>query len=85
MSDPQPTDPTPTPRYEAILQQASEQARDRGHRHVGVEHLLMAVLLEGDSVAAQVLARRTEPGDLVADLEEVLGDAAYGARTPGSA
>jgi hypothetical protein len=28
---------------------AEEQARERGHRYVGVEHLMLAILVEGDS------------------------------------
>jgi ATP-dependent Clp protease ATP-binding subunit ClpA len=47
---------------------ATEQARNRSHRYVGVEHLMLAILIEGQSIPAQVLERRVALSDALADL-----------------
>jgi hypothetical protein len=38
------------------LDHAAEQARELGHNYVGTEHLLLALLADGDGLAAHVLA-----------------------------
>lgn len=71
-------EPVPTPRYEKIRRMATEQAQRRGHRYVGVEHLMLAILLEGESVPAKALMRRAPLSEFLADLEQVMSGAAYG-------
>lgn len=44
-----------TPRTKRILQLAAIEARDMGHNYIGTEHLLMAILRDGDSVGVRVL------------------------------
>lgn len=44
------------PRVERAMQYAKEEARTLGHDYIGTEHLLLALMREPDSVAAQVLA-----------------------------
>ena len=44
-----------TPKAERVFQTASEQADFMGHTYVGTEHILLALLLEEEGVAAQVL------------------------------
>lgn len=46
---------TITPRTSAVLVLAREIARRHGHGFVGTEHLLLALIEEGDGIAAQVL------------------------------
>lgn len=44
------------PRVERAMQYAKEEARTLGHDYIGTEHILLALLRDKDSVAAQVLA-----------------------------
>jgi ATP-dependent Clp protease ATP-binding subunit ClpA len=81
MADESTTDPVPTPRYETIIRMATEQARNRSHSYVGVEHLMLAILMEGRSVPAQVLERRVALSDALADLEQVMASTSYGPST----
>ena len=41
-----------TPRLEEILQRAAEIANDRGYNYLGVEHVALAILDDGNSVPA---------------------------------
>jgi len=51
-----PTAPLPfTPQAKRVLELASEEARALGHPYIGTEHILLGLLSEHDSVAAQVL------------------------------
>ncbi|HEO71798.1 MAG TPA: hypothetical protein ENN80_11100, partial [Candidatus Hydrogenedentes bacterium] len=45
------------PRAEWVVQYAREEAKALGHDYIGTEHILLALLRDKDSVAAQVLAR----------------------------
>jgi ATP-dependent Clp protease ATP-binding subunit ClpC len=44
-----------TPRAKKAIEYAIDEARQLGHNYVGTEHLLLGLLREDDSVAAQVL------------------------------
>ncbi|MCX7722980.1 MAG: ATP-dependent Clp protease ATP-binding subunit [Verrucomicrobiae bacterium] len=44
-----------TPRAEKVLALAQKEARELRHTYVGTEHILLALLREGGSVAAQIL------------------------------
>ncbi|MCQ1530975.1 ATP-dependent Clp protease ATP-binding subunit [Lutispora saccharofermentans] len=44
-----------TPRTKNILESSLSEARALGHNYVGTEHLLLALLREGEGVAAQIL------------------------------
>ena len=53
---PAPSGPLPfTPQAKRVLELASEEARGLGHPYIGTEHILLGLLSEQDSVAAQVL------------------------------
>ncbi len=43
------------PRLRKVLSLAAEEARRLGHDHVGTEHLLLAIIREGEGVAAKIL------------------------------
>ena len=45
-----------TPRATKVLELALQEAVQLGHSYIGTEHLLLALLAEGEGVAAQVLA-----------------------------
>ncbi|MGE5677863.1 MAG: ATP-dependent Clp protease ATP-binding subunit [Pseudomonadota bacterium] len=44
-----------TPRTKTVLELSIEEARNMGHSYVGTEHLLLALLHEGEGVAASLL------------------------------
>jgi len=54
-----------TPRAKKVLELSIDEARLHNHNYVGTEHLLLALIREGEGVAARVLA------DLGADHEAV--------------
>ena len=45
-----------TPRSKRILEIAAMEARRLGHNYIGTEHILIAIIRDGDGVAAQILA-----------------------------
>ncbi len=54
-----------TPRAKKVLELSIDEARLHNHSYVGTEHLLLALIREGEGVAARVL------GELGADHEQV--------------
>ncbi len=44
-----------TPRTKTVIELSVEEARGMGHNYVGTEHLLLALLHEGEGVAAQLM------------------------------
>jgi len=47
-----------TPRAKKVLTLALNQAQERGQRYATTEHLLLALVVEGEGIAAQVLRFR---------------------------
>jgi ATP-dependent Clp protease ATP-binding subunit ClpA len=54
-----------TPRVNKVLELASREALQLGHNYIGTEHILLALIREGEGVGAQVLVK------LGADLNRV--------------
>jgi ATP-dependent Clp protease ATP-binding subunit ClpA len=50
-----PTEITLSPRTKRVIELAAEEANKLGHSHVGTEHLLLALVREGEGVATGVL------------------------------
>jgi ATP-dependent Clp protease ATP-binding subunit ClpC len=72
-----------TERARRAMVLATDEARSRRHEAVGPEHLLLAILREGECLDLKVLERiRVSPETLRAEVERVLGEAAA---TPSSA
>ena len=44
-----------TPRAKTVLELASREARDLSHDYIGTEHILLALMREGDGAGARVL------------------------------
>jgi nucleoside-diphosphate-sugar epimerase len=55
----------PTSRVKQVIELSFEEARKMGNNHVGTEHLLLGLLVEGEGIAAHLLQ------DLGATLEKV--------------
>ena len=65
-----------TPRVKRILQTAIIQAGRMGHNYVGTEHILIALIADGDSYAVRFLqSTGIHPNDIVKNLNETLGNA----------
>jgi len=84
-----PNGPLPfTPQAKRVLELAAEEARALGHPYIGTEHILLGLLSEQDSVAAQVLINldlklddvRNEILDLLgaSDVSKIPGQSASG-------
>ncbi|MGY1941897.1 Clp protease N-terminal domain-containing protein [Nocardia asiatica] len=54
----------PTPRYNRVISSAAKIANDMGHDHLGVEHLFLAIIREGNSLPVQVLSEQLELNSL---------------------
>jgi len=64
-----------TPRTKRILSLAVSEAKLMGHGYVGTEHILLALLREGQGVAIQVLQNLDIDIDqLMENIKDVLGD-----------
>jgi ATP-dependent Clp protease ATP-binding subunit ClpC len=48
----------PTSRVKTVIEMAFDEARRQASPHVGTDHILVAILLEGDGLGASVLASR---------------------------
>ena len=63
-----------TPQAKRVLELASEEARALGHPYIGTEHVLLGLLSEQDSVAAQVLINLDlKLEDVRSEILELLG------------
>ncbi len=63
-----------TPRCKRILEMAVMEARGLGHNYVGTEHVLMAILKEGESYAVKFLIEEgVNPQDVYTECLEAVG------------
>jgi hypothetical protein len=69
-----------TPRAKKVLQLSLREARQLGHMYIGTEHLLLALLREGQGVACQVLSRLGADADT---LREQLAERSGQPEAPG--
>lgn len=67
-----------SPRAKKVLELAYNAARELGFNYVGPEHLLLGIIREGESIAAQALHKRKVSFDkvakeIIAEVEKALG------------
>ncbi|MDD6488237.1 MAG: ATP-dependent Clp protease ATP-binding subunit [Clostridia bacterium] len=75
-----------TPRTKRVLQTAMMQAANMGHNYVGTEHILIALISDGDSYAVRfLLAMKIRPSEVVAAINDALGGGDEGAEFMNSA
>jgi ATP-dependent Clp protease ATP-binding subunit ClpC len=75
-----------TPRAKKVLEIAAQEARSMSHKYIGTEHLLLALMKDHESAAANALASiGVEYERVKEEIERVLrgGDAAAGAAATG--
>lgn len=64
-----------TPRTKRVLEMSFIEARRMGHNYIGTEHLLLAVMREGESVAVRILVNLgIDPQKLFNDLNKMLNE-----------
>jgi ATP-dependent Clp protease ATP-binding subunit ClpC len=66
-----------TPRAERVITAAAVVADEHGATFVGVEHLMLAIVRDRDSVPTQVLERLGVSEAIVREIEEVLASDDY--------
>lgn len=71
-----------TPRLRAILDRAEAIQRERGENFVGVEHVMIAILEDPESVPTQVLATFVEPSDVRDAVRDLIDSPAYRTNAP---
>jgi len=70
-----------TPRCKRIIELAGSTARSMGHSYVGTEHLLSAILEEGENYAVRFLKELSvSPGDIFDDINKAVGKGGATAR-----
>ncbi len=63
-----------TPRSRQIMERALIEAASINHQQVGTEHLLLAVLRDGSSVAVRLLTMLgVQPSELIQDIAKIFG------------
>jgi ATP-dependent Clp protease ATP-binding subunit ClpC len=76
---------TITPRVSTVLCMADTIARRHGQAFVGTEHILLALLADGDGIAAQVLADIGAANEARKRTERIIDSDRYRAPTPAAA
>ena len=66
-----------TPRLTTIMEMAEREATERGIGRIGVEHVALAILVEGVSVPAQVIDAVCGTDPVLHRLREVLDSDGY--------
>ncbi|WP_332248897.1 Clp protease N-terminal domain-containing protein, partial [Nocardioides sp. CF8] len=74
-----PTEPTVTPAARDVLGYATTEAVALNHHYVGTEHVLLGLLRETNSDAAQILASHTDLKTVRAHVRQIVG---VGAESP---
>ncbi|HWQ88940.1 MAG TPA: ATP-dependent Clp protease ATP-binding subunit [Desulfitobacteriaceae bacterium] len=63
-----------TPRVKRVLELANEEARRQGVTYIGTEHLLLGLIMEGEGIAARVLANlNVNPEKIWKQVVQLLG------------
>ena len=74
--------PSPTPRYNEVLDTSAALAREMGHSYIGAEHLFLAIIRDRAAVPTQALARIVDLDRLEATLHEVMASPSYVGEPP---
>ena len=67
--------PEATPRTKRVFERSYAEARRLGHNYIGTEHLLIALLREGESLAVRILMELgVQPQNLYNDIMQLLSE-----------
>jgi ATP-dependent Clp protease ATP-binding subunit ClpC len=74
-----------SPRVKRVIEIATEEAQRQGVNYVGTEHVLLGILIEGEGIAARVLADlKVNPEKLWEHVVALLGGETENTSVPGS-
>jgi ATP-dependent Clp protease ATP-binding subunit ClpC len=74
-----------SPRVKRVIQLATEEAVRQGVNYVGTEHILLGLIIEGEGIAARVLADlKVSPEKIWEQVVTLLGGEVEGTPMPGS-
>jgi len=74
-----------SPRVKKVIQLATEEAQRQGVSYIGTEHILLGLIIEGEGIAARVLADlKVSPEKIWEQVITLLGGEAEGTPMPGS-
>ncbi len=74
-----------SPRVKKVIQLATEEAQRQGVSYIGTEHILLGLIIEGEGIAARVLADlKVSPEKIWEQVINLLGGEAEGTPMPGS-
>ena len=73
---------TQTPRYAAVLASAMGIAREMDHHHLGVEHLFLAIIRDGNALPTQMLATLADIDEIDLNLTRLMESPGYNASRP---
>lgn len=68
-----------TPRYEAILNSATNISRAMSHDHIGVEHVFLAIIRDCNALPTQVLTDFADITQLDSRLRGIMESPGYNA------
>jgi ATP-dependent Clp protease ATP-binding subunit ClpA len=74
--------PSPTPRYQRVLESSAGIARAMGHSYLGVEHLFLAIIQDKCTVPTQVLSQLTDLAQVETSLRETMASPEYNGAPP---
>jgi ATP-dependent Clp protease ATP-binding subunit ClpC len=64
-----------TPRSKSILESSYREARQMGKNYIGTEHILLAIMKDGDSVAVRIMMNlKVDPQRLVNEMVRMLSE-----------
>ena len=66
-----------TARMKTALLAAGEEARRFGHKHIGCEHVFLAILLDQHAIPSQMLREMGAADDVVQRIQTLLGSEWY--------
>lgn len=74
-----------SPRVKRVIQLATEEAQRQGVSYIGTEHILLGLIIEGEGIAARVLADlKVSPEKIWEQVISLLGGEGEGMSVPGS-
>jgi hypothetical protein len=77
--------PSPTLRYQRVLESSAGIAHAMGHSHLGVEHLFLAIIQDKHTVPTQVLSHLTDLAQVETSLRQAMASPEYNGAPPAEA
>ncbi len=72
-----------TARMRTALLGAQKLARDFGHKHIGTEHVFLAILLDDHAIPSQIMDSMGTRNEVVGEIRAMLASESYNRPAPG--